>query len=373
MINPPVLTYTPPVTAKVSDAGENDRVKYASSTMQGARPSMEDALAVELDLDETTSFFGVYDGHGGAKVAMYCAKQFHNMLLRDEDFLNNLPKAIKSVCSRLDDDLRRSNAWSVSLNPHGSFNCFQFLNTGVFASLWRAMEGTYVPPLHEGSTACVVTIRGNQIIVGNVGDSRCVLSRNGQAIALSIDHKPTIPNECERILRAGGQLLRPDRVETGPSYVQGMLAMSRAIGDFALKQNRNMLPSQQMVTCIPDIRGANITDDTEFLVIASDGVWDHMSNKQVVSFVRQKLRSGRNSLGKICEMLLDRCLPPRDNATVILVQFKHIAQESNEVADAISTDEQLNVDNPISTDEQLNVDNPISTDDQSLALLFGPP
>ncbi|XP_052142608.1 uncharacterized protein LOC127762221 isoform X3 [Oryza glaberrima] len=224
-----------------SSEGENHRVKYASYTTQGFRPHMEDALAVELDLDATTSFFGVYDGHGGAEVAMYCAKRFHTMLLEDVDYINNLPNAITSVCFRLDDDLQRSNEWRESLNPCANRNCL----TNICANLHHFTED-YVPPSYEGSTACVVIIRGNQIIVGNVGDSRCVLSKNGQAISLSFDHKPHHEAERERIQRAGGHVFL--------RRILGMLATSRAIGDFAYKQNRNMPPSQQMVTCVPDIR-----------------------------------------------------------------------------------------------------------------------
>ncbi|KAF0933529.1 hypothetical protein E2562_018788, partial [Oryza meyeriana var. granulata] len=81
---------------------------------------------------------------------------------------------------KLDDDLQRSNEWRESLNPRGNRNCFKLLKIGVCANLRRSAEETYIPPFYEGSTACVVIIRGNQIIVGNVGDSRCVLSKNGQ-------------------------------------------------------------------------------------------------------------------------------------------------------------------------------------------------
>uniref|UniRef100_A0A0D9VI08 protein-serine/threonine phosphatase n=1 Tax=Leersia perrieri TaxID=77586 RepID=A0A0D9VI08_9ORYZ len=286
----PSSTYA--VTSKLTNEGENHRIKYASSTMQGLRPDMQDALAVELDLDATTSFFGVYDGHGGAEVAMYCAKRFHTMLLEDKDYLNNLPSAITSVCSRLDGDLQRSNEWRESLYRNSDGKCIQFL-----PNLWCS-EGPYVAPLQEGSTACVVIIRGDQIIVGNVGDSRCVLLKNGETIALSRDHKPAILSERERIERAGGKVSR-DKIpvrglfgkiigqQWGPYRIQGSLALSRAIGDFAFKKNGSMSPSQQMVTCIPDIRVETITDDTEFLVIASDGIWDRMSNNNVVSCAKK--------------------------------------------------------------------------------------
>ncbi|XP_025879279.2 probable protein phosphatase 2C 21 [Oryza sativa Japonica Group] len=272
------------VTSKLTNDGENQRVKYASSTMQGYCPTMQDALAVELDLDalRNTSFFGVYDGDGGAEVAMYCAKRFHAMLCEDENYLNNLPNAITSVCSRLDDDLQRSNEWKESLYPRGNGECFQFLKTGVCANLWHSEEA-YRAPLYEGSTACVVIIRGNQITVGNVGDSRCVVSHNGQAIDLSIDHKPTVGSERERILRAGGRVL-VKRIPVmgsdgrlmrgwGVSRVQGLLHVSRAIGYFELKKNQNIPASQQMVTCDPEFTIVDITADTEFLVIATDGIW----------------------------------------------------------------------------------------------------
>ncbi|CAJ1973630.1 unnamed protein product [Sphenostylis stenocarpa] len=54
-----------PKTEKVSEDGENDRLRYGLSSMQGWRTTMEDAHAAYTDLDESTSFFGVYDGHGG--------------------------------------------------------------------------------------------------------------------------------------------------------------------------------------------------------------------------------------------------------------------------------------------------------------------
>uniref|UniRef100_A0A0E0K271 protein-serine/threonine phosphatase n=1 Tax=Oryza punctata TaxID=4537 RepID=A0A0E0K271_ORYPU len=322
------------ITSKLTNDGENQRFKYASSTMQGYCPTMQDALAVELDLDalKNTSFFGVYDGDGGAEVAMYCAKRFHAMLCEDENYLNNLPNAITSVCSRLDDDLQRSDEWRESLYPRGNGDCFQFLKTGVCANLWHSAEHAYMAPLYEGSTACVVIIRGNQITVGNVGDSRCVVSHNGQAIDLTIDHKPTVGSERERIVRAGGRVLAK-RIPVmgsdgrlmrgwGVSRVQGLLHVSRAIGYFELKKNKNILPSQQMVTCDPEFTIVDITADTEFLVIATGSIWGHMSSQEVVDCIHKELHSGEENLRAACEKLLDHCLNSRNNVTAILVRFK---------------------------------------------------
>uniref|UniRef100_A0A164U5Z9 protein-serine/threonine phosphatase n=1 Tax=Daucus carota subsp. sativus TaxID=79200 RepID=A0A164U5Z9_DAUCS len=54
-----------PKTSKASEDGEDDRHKFGASSMQGWRSTMEDAHAALLDLDDSTAFFGVYDGHGG--------------------------------------------------------------------------------------------------------------------------------------------------------------------------------------------------------------------------------------------------------------------------------------------------------------------
>ncbi|KDO55351.1 hypothetical protein CISIN_1g034361mg [Citrus sinensis] len=54
-----------PKTEKFSEDGQNENVRYGLSSMQGWRATMEDAHAAYPDLDSSTSFFGVYDGHGG--------------------------------------------------------------------------------------------------------------------------------------------------------------------------------------------------------------------------------------------------------------------------------------------------------------------
>ncbi|KAM0835649.1 hypothetical protein ACQ4PT_012405 [Festuca glaucescens] len=96
-------------------------------------------------------------------------------------------------------------------------------------------------------------------------------------------------------------------------------------GDFQLKSN-GLPATEQMVTCNPDLRTADITDDTEFLLIASDGIWDILSSQGAVDFVHRKLASGTTDLRTICEGLLSHCFRSRDNSTVILVQFKPAAR-----------------------------------------------
>ena len=75
----------------------------------------------------------------------------------------------------------------------------------------------------SGTTAIVALLRGNRLVVANVGDSRCVLCRGKKAVDMSLDHKPEEECETERIKKAGGKI-------TGDGRVNGGLNLSRAIG-----------------------------------------------------------------------------------------------------------------------------------------------
>lgn len=174
----------------------------------------------------------------------------------------------------------------------------------------------------------------------------------GRCVPLSRDHKPILEEECERIEAAGGW------VES--NRVNGHLALSRALGDFMFKQNICKLPEEQIVTgkissfvfcqrfcflisdafiveidkkfslaALPEVRKLDVTEDWEFVVLACDGIWDVMTNEEVIEFVRPRIAEAK-SVEEICEDLLAHCLAPDtaagagcDNMTVILVCFLH--------------------------------------------------
>ncbi|KAI8009456.1 putative protein phosphatase 2C 60 [Camellia lanceoleosa] len=112
---------------------------------------------------------------------------------------------------------------------------------------------------------CVAIIWNNQLFVANAGDSRCVISRKGQAYNLSRDHKPDLEAEKDRILKAGGI------VQYGRA--NGSLNLARAIGDMELKQNKSLPTEKQIVTANPNVNTVELCDDDEFLVIACDGIY----------------------------------------------------------------------------------------------------
>jgi len=88
---------------------------------------------------------------------------------------------------------------------------------------------------------------------------------------MSHDHKPDQEAEKARIFAAGGTVNEEGRVN-------GKLALSRSLGDFEHKNNPNLPPEQQAITCYPDVKEEKLTAADEFMILACDGVWDVLSN-----------------------------------------------------------------------------------------------
>jgi protein phosphatase 2C family protein 2/3 len=291
-------TLSEPVVEKTSEKGEDERLIYGVSAMQGWRISMEDAHTTVLDLlpsadkskpnPDKLSFFGVFDGHGGDKVALFTGENIHNIIMNQDTF-----KSGKYAQSLKDGFLATDNA---------------ILN-----------DPKYEEEV-SGCTACVGLIAGKKLYVANAGDSRGVLGIKGRAKPLSQDHKPQLEQEKNRITAAGGF------VDFG--RVNGNLALSRAIGDFEFKKSAELSPENQIVTAYPDVDEHDLTDEDEFLVLACDGIWDCQSSQAVVEFVRRGI-AAKQDLEKICENMMDNCLASNsetggvgcDNMTMIIIGF----------------------------------------------------
>ncbi|KAL8135471.1 putative protein phosphatase 2C 66 [Apium graveolens] len=139
----------------------------------------------------------------------------------------------------------------------------------------------------SGSTTVALVKQGLDLVIGNVGDSRAVLAtKDGDnsltAVQLTVDLKPNLPREAARITECKGRVFalqdEPDvpRVWLPNSDSPG-LAMARAFGDFCLKDFG--------LISMPDVYYHRITDRDEFVILATDGVWDVISNKEAVDIV----------------------------------------------------------------------------------------
>ncbi|KAK4480503.1 hypothetical protein RD792_013578 [Penstemon davidsonii] len=205
----------------------------------GRRREMEDAVAVELGFlkkgNKTYDFFGVYDGHGGWRVAHACSEMLHKLLGKNLGEGNdceeiNWEKLMVEGFKEMDEEVNKIGA---------------------------AVATT-------GSTAVVAVVGEEVVVVANCGDSRAVLSRGGASVQLSDDHKPDRPDELERIEVSGGKV-----INWNGQRVLGVLATSRSIGDHYLKP---------FVITEPEVKVINRTELDEFLILASDGLWDVVSN-----------------------------------------------------------------------------------------------
>ncbi|XP_063415555.1 probable protein phosphatase 2C T23F11.1 isoform X3 [Mytilus trossulus] len=283
-------TLSEPVTTKLTATCQNSFAKVGSSCMQGWRINMEDAHTELLSMpgDKDTHFFGVYDGHGGARVAQYASLHLHKKILAQPYYSQgNISDSIRRGFLALDEEMMKDELMKDEL---------------------------------AGTTAVIAIIKGSDIYCGNVGDSRAVASVRGVVEQLSYDHKPSNELEARRITAAGGF------VEF--NRVNGNLALSRALGDFVFKKNETKRPEEQIVTAYPDVVQKRITSDHEFIVLACDGIWDVLTNQEVVTFVRSRIAQGMQP-DMICEELMTRCLAPDcemgglgcDNMTVIIVCF----------------------------------------------------
>lgn len=188
-------------------------------------------------------------------------------------------------------------------------------------------EGPAEPVIQAGCTAVVALVRGRKLFVANAGDSRAVLCRRGEAVALSVDHKPSTAEERARIQAAGGFVSDVG----GITRVNGNLNLSRAIGDLRYKANASLLAKDQIISAEPDVRVVELCEDDAFAVLACDGIWDVMDNQTVVGFVSERLRKGLAPADAAAQ-LLDACMAadPReargigcDNMTASVIVFKH--------------------------------------------------
>ncbi|KAK7411652.1 hypothetical protein VNO78_03087 [Psophocarpus tetragonolobus] len=258
----------------------------------GERPYMEDThicigdLAKKFNYDvlaeDVVSFYGVFDGHGGKSAAQFVRDNLPRVIVEDVNFPLELEKVVKR--SFLETDAA-------------------FLETS-----------THEPSLSSGTTALTAIIFGRSLLVANAGDCRAVLSRHGRAIEMSKDHRPNCTNERSRIQSVGGF------VDDG--YLNGQLGVTRALGDWHLEGMKEMSERGGPLSAEPELKLITLTKEDEFLIIASDGIWDVFSSQNAIDFARRKLQE-HNDEKLCCKEIVQEAIKrgSTDNLTVVMVCF----------------------------------------------------
>lgn len=224
----------------------------------------QDSIGIVDNHSPNFYFFGVFDGHGSS------GKEAANMA---SDFMANYIEKNHKAILRFRTDQKRMN----------------FIKK-MFKLAENQLKNSEIDMSCSGTTAIAFFIQDSICYTINLGDSRGILGRITQTqtftIELSRDHKPLATGEKERILKAGGKIERalhngkykgPYRVwadEDGPG-----IAMARSLGDFLAKKIG--------LTYEPEITQISLNVWDQFLVCASDGLWDVMGSTEVVCFIQK--------------------------------------------------------------------------------------
>jgi protein phosphatase 2C len=249
-------------------------------------------------------FYGVFDGHGCSHVAEACRDRMHELLAEELD-----AGAADVSCSP-------AASWTAAMERSFARMDAEVMSAGGRAA--AAASGACRCDAHKcdhvGSTAVVAVVEERRVVVANCGDSRALLCRGGDGappVPLSSDHKPDRPDELARIEAAGGRVIFWEGAR-----VLGVLAMSRAIGDGYLKP---------YVSSVPEVTVTERCDGDECLILASDGLWDVVSNEDACEVARACLRRGRAKWCAEAAALLTKLALARrssDNVSVVVVDLR---------------------------------------------------
>ncbi|KAJ6720594.1 PROTEIN PHOSPHATASE 2C [Salix viminalis] len=271
--------------------GEKERVEvvefegdgYSVYCKRGRRGGiMEDRYSASVDVngDSKQASFGVFDGHGGPKAADFAAENLNKNIMDQVSSrcLEGIETAIKNGYLTTDEEFLKQNA--------------------------------------DGGSCCVTALihQGN-LVVSNTGDCRAVMSRKGVAEALTSDHQPSRKDEKDRIEALGGYVDCCHSVWR----IQGCLAVTRGIGDRRLKR---------WVIAEPETKVLKIKPECEFLILASDGLWNKVTNQEAVDVVHPMCTGVDkpdpfSACKKLAELSLER--GSVDDTSVMIIQLDRFA------------------------------------------------
>jgi len=267
-------TIDDPADAETDDSSADKnliQIRSASYNHQGQREYNEDRI-VNLDLKkEYPKEFGsysrailvcVFDGHAGSKTVDYLKDHFV------EEFVSGFYKCITK------DANKKSFKKAIQ-------DTFKDLDEKI---LWKNYD--------DGSTCLCAFILNNTLYIINTGDSIAVLCSQGdegqkyKILQLNNEHKPEDPAEAQRIEESGG-VIKKGRVHA--KSTRHHCNFTRSFGDPDLKDVG--------VTCIPEVRKLNLTDDDKFLLVGSDGVWQPTTFEENCAFVLNRLQEYEGNKG----------------------------------------------------------------------------
>ncbi|GMY05403.1 protein phosphatase 2C (PP2C) [Fagus crenata] len=271
------------------DSGQHFNGEFSMAVVQ-ANNLLEDQSQIEsgsLSLNETGpygTFIGVYDGHGGPETSRY-------------------------VNNHLFQHLKRFTSEQHSMSVEVIRKAYQATEEGFLSQVTK--QWPLKPQIAAVGSCCLVgVICGGTLYIANLGDSRAVLGRVMKAtgevlsIQLSAEHNVAIESVRQEL-----QSLHPEDpqivvLKHNVWRVKGLIQISRSIGDVYLKKaefNREPLYAKfrlrepfkkPILSADPAISVHQLEPHDQFVIFASDGLWEHLSNQEAVDIVQNHPRSG---------------------------------------------------------------------------------
>ena len=238
------------------------------------RYTMEDYISLYNNKNNNIFFSAVFDGHSGEYVSKYL---YDNMYEYFSDNVIERKKNILKIFSNINKDIKK--------------------NIGIRAK-------------YCGST-CVcllINLKTNTLIISNLGDSRAIIINNKKKVVFKTsDHKPNSSKEKNRIKKLGGRVYFDGHV-----WRIGNLSLSRAFGD---------LDSHPYISDIPDISIIKCNKNYKYIVLASDGFWDVVSNEKCALLIGDYIK--KISIENIPSALVDYAIDKgsKDNISIILIHI----------------------------------------------------
>ena len=218
----------------------SSHTRASTFTEISSRSSNEDRSMTVYDIAPNVLYAAVFDGHSGTEAATACQYLFHHVLSEAPGFPLDIRKAFKHSFKKMQSLLLARADWSNS---------------------------------ESGSTATCAIIRSGRLLVANVGDSSAVLCRKEKALVLTGYHHISNIEERRAVENRGAVIVNM----YGAPMINGRISVTRTLG---------FKGCHEVLSHDPDIYETELTRDDEFLIIASDGLWDVITPPEAVHIVR---------------------------------------------------------------------------------------
>uniref|UniRef100_A0A0D3EQ21 protein-serine/threonine phosphatase n=1 Tax=Oryza barthii TaxID=65489 RepID=A0A0D3EQ21_9ORYZ len=296
-----------------ASSSELEAIRWGTAKLQGARDEMEDEVVLRPgSLLDGFSFAAVFDGHAGFSAVedeLYkeCAAALDGGAVLSTKNLDAITDSIQRAFATVDANL---STWLEQMDKEDE----------------------------SGATATAMFLRNDVLVVSHIGDSCLVVSRGGRPQAVTNFHRPygnkkASLEEVKRIRAAGGWIV--------DGRICGEISVSRAFGDIRFKTRKNEMLVKgvkegrwtekfisrinfkgDLIVSSPDVSLVELGPDVEFVLLATDGLWDYIKSSEAVALVRDQLRQ-HGDVQAACEALGQIALDRRsqDNISIVIADL----------------------------------------------------